>query len=109
MGCGDDFRPRSGQPVSDAALCAQTLGLRKLRRSVTRLKAQVALRFAPLRRWRLLRWQPAPPALSYRTLRSSRLQRSDARISESSAALQTRLRGRRLQNAAHNSLTLGPN
>ena len=68
MGCGDDFRPRSGQPVSDAALCAQTLGLRKLRRSVTRLKAQVALRFAPLRRWRSLHCHgaapPAPPDAS---------------------------------------------
>lgn len=35
-----------------------------------------------------------------RTLRSARLQRSATRNSESSAALQTRLRGRRLQNAA---------
>ena len=39
----------------------------------------------------------APPALSRRTLRLSRLQRSAARISESSAALQTRLRGRRFE------------
>src|SRR6266849_9493087 len=54
--------PRSAQPVSDAALCAQTLGLRKLRRSVTRLEAQVALRFAPLRRWRSLHLHGAPPA-----------------------------------------------
>jgi hypothetical protein len=43
----------------------------------------------------------APPALRCRTLRSARLQRSATRISESSAALQTRLRERRLQNAAH--------
>src|SRR5271166_2465337 len=45
----------------------------------------------------------APPALRCRTLRSARLQRSTARISESSAALQIRLRGRRLQNAAHSN------
>jgi hypothetical protein len=36
-------------------------------------------------------------------VRSSRLQRSTSRISESGAALQTRLRGRRLQNAAHSN------
>jgi len=36
----------------------------------------------------------APPALRCRTLRSARLQRSAARDSESSAALQMRLRGR---------------
>ncbi len=39
----------------------------------------------------------APPALSRRALRLSRLQRSAARISESCAALQIRLRGRRFQ------------
>ena len=39
----------------------------------------------------------APPRLSRRTLRLSRLQRSAARVSESCAALQIRLRGRRFQ------------
>jgi len=38
----------------------------------------------------------APPSLRCRTLRSARLQRSTTRISKSSTALQTRLRGRRL-------------
>ncbi len=55
--------------------------------------AQVAAR-APLRaavKVALAPRAPAPPALPCRTLRSARLQRSTARISESSAALQTRL------------------
>ncbi len=45
----------------------------------------------------------APPALTCQTLRSARLQRSTTRISESSAALQTWLRERRLQNAAEST------
>jgi len=39
----------------------------------------------------------APPALTRRTLRLSRLQRSSARVSESRAALQTRVRERRFK------------
>ena len=75
-------------------------GLRKLRRSATPRYARLALRTGP-RKVALAALATAPPALSRRPLRLSRLQRSAARISEFSAALQTRLRGRRLQNATH--------
>ena len=49
-----------------------------------------------------------PPALRCRMLRSARLQRSTARISELSATLQTRLRGRRHQNPAHSRRSQSP-
>jgi len=80
MGCGDDFRPGPAHP-SATLRCARRRGLRKLRRSVTRLKAQVALRFAPLRRWRSLRWHGAPPAIAGR-FACHAVQRSAERVLE---------------------------
>ncbi len=72
-------RGRSGS----ASFAARPRGARHRSRSASRRFLKVAL--APL--------ATAPPALRCRTLRSARWQRSAARISESSAALQNRLRG----------------
>jgi hypothetical protein len=83
--------------------CAMSSGARAPQASPLGHAAQGAAR-APLRaavKVALVPQATAPPALPCRTPRSSRLQHSAARISKSSAALQTRLRGRRLQNAAH--------
>src|SRR5271156_5307238 len=84
---------------------AMSAGTRAPQASALGHAAQGAAR-APLRAAVKVALAPratAPPALSCRTLRSARLQRSATRISESSAALQSRLRGRRLQNAAHSN------
>ena len=59
--------------------------------------AALALRAGPPQRLALAALATAPPALPRRTLRLSRLQRSAAHISEPSAALQSRLRGRRFE------------
>jgi hypothetical protein len=81
------------------AVRADPLGLRKLRRSVTRLNAQVALRFAPLRRWRSLHWHGAPPAIAGRVAWHA-VQRSASRVSKFGARPRVPVKGARLHNAA---------